>query len=520
MNGKKLAILIIVCLCVKSVDFAYARRIKEDIPAFNYQTLVIAIAQGKRLVEEDNHPLNDIRSNFRGRFALYYLAQALEEAIKDRLINWDGAVGNFETSRLNKLSNQYIESLGAVKVAISQGRFFKWKQEIDSNLERYSDNEGQIRFAFDYGIENVARLYDIFGAQYGWNKLHVMLGQISKAIDLFEINAVHYKGENGQKQLAQESHISHPGILYYVRGELGGYQDDEFRWSENVFTSKELDKIKQVMQSLSIESEADIFDLTSGIHRDLFNLVQQHSREEVVEFLKEAGTLGISFISENPGKLTQLFQLVRIDNWQGFVADYIAISEMIEECCKMYGTEARELSDSDQIMYQDVLGILDNQIKHHLHYVNDLVFDYALKFSNIGGIATQAQEDFKLLLDTIFLYKSGELQEKSHFSQSPYFHIFDVKGRNLHGISLTLHEEETVMSEASIRWNITRTYADSISLRLDKDRHTQQIYLDISSTALEEMYQIMNRESGHHFEINVPGLNSRDMFKTLVRIFY
>ena len=191
--------------------------------------------------------------------------------------------------------------LGARKTAISYEKFFQWKQDIESDLSRYSSNEGQIHFAFDYGIEHIARLYDIFGFQYGWNKLHVTLSKISRAIDIFETNTSAYKGEDGQKKLARFAHISHPGVLYYIRDELEGYSQDDFRWSEDVLTEREQEKIKQAMQVLSIESGVDIFGSAFTVQRELFNLIQQYGREEIVAFLENAGELGMRFMPQNEG---------------------------------------------------------------------------------------------------------------------------------------------------------------------------------------------------------------------------
>jgi len=519
---KRLTAIFILLFCFGLINLSYARRVREESRGFNYQTLLSAITKSEMVVPNDEaHPLNNIPSNFRGQYALYYLAQALEEAIAGGYIKWEGQLTSFETNRLNKLPVEYIKMLGAMKTVISYKTFFQWKQEIESDLDRYQGNEGQINFAFDYGIENVARLYDIFDSQYGWSKLHVRLSKISNAVDLFKMDPFVYRGENGQKELAKASHISHPGVLYYARDEFKGYSQDNFGWSKNVFTARELEKIKQETRSLSIESGVDVFDSAFMVHKELFNLVQQYGREEVVAFLENVGDLGMSFMAQDEENTVKLFQLARLDNWQDVVNNYMAVNEMIKECYKIYGTEARELSQSDKRTYQEVLENLDNAVGNILHQVNDLIITCALDKSHRALIvAARAQEDLKVLFNVISLYRTRKLQEEIYLNLSPSIHTFDTEEGNFSEIVLSLHEEENEASEASIRWNVKRTDSDGISLRLDKARGMHQVYLDIASPALGEMYQILGRKSGHHFKVNIPRLAEANMFKMLVRIFY
>ena len=255
--------------------------------------------------------------------------------------------------------------------------------------------------------------------------------------------------------------------------------------------------------------------------KELFNLIQQYGREEVVTFLKKVGDLGMSFMPQGEENTARLFQLAQQDNWQGIVTNYLAINSGIEGCYKMYGTEAKRISQSDLKNYQEVLENLDNEVEKSLHQVNDLIIACALKQSSDAKVAAiQSQEDLKVILSIIALYKSGKLQEEIYLGSSPYIHIFGTEEGDFGEIVLSLHGEETEMSEASIRWKVKRKDSNVISLRLDKDRWTHQVYLDVSSNALEKMYQIIGRESGHHFEVDVPGLTAANIFKTLVRIFY
>jgi len=521
MKVRKLIMLILICSCMKPVDSSYARRIKTDIPVFNYQTLVKAIAKGEVLVPDDKtHPLNNIPDNFGGQDALYYLARALDKAMANGEIKWEEEKTNFEMNRLNKLPNKYIRMLGAQRTVISYKKFFRWKQDIGSDLAKYSGNEGQIHFVFDYGIENIARLYDIFGAQYGWNKLYVTLEQISNAVDLFKMNPSSYKGENGQKKLAKDSHIPHPGILYYARDEFEGYSQDDFEWSKNVFTARDLEKIRQEILSLSIESGVNVVDSIFTVHMELFNLAQQYGREEVIAFLKNVGDLGLSFMSKNEENAARLFQLAQQGNWQDIVANYLVINSQIEGCYEIYGAEAKGISQTDLKIYQEILKNLDNEVKKALHKVNDLTITCVLNHFNTQAIVAQVQEDLKIIFNIVSLYKSGELEEEIRLDVPSYVHTFDTEAGDFSEITLRLHDEETEDSEASIRWKIEHAPSEVVSLRLDKDKYTHQVYLDISSSALERMYQILGRKSGHHFEINVPGVEEESMFKILVEMFY
>ncbi len=507
-------------VCFKGLYFNSIRCIRSTYNIFNYNTLINAIEDGEILVSDDReHPLNNIPSNFKGQYALYYLAQALDEAMVNGEIKWERGKTNFETNRLNRLPSEYTRMLGARKTVISYKKFFEWKQNIESDLAKYSGNEGQIRFVFDYEVENIARLYDIFGSQYGWNKLHVMLSQIVDAIDLFEINPSPYKGENGQKKLAKAVHISHPWILYYARNEFEEYSQDNFRWSKNVFTAKELEKIKQRMLSLSIESGVDIFDSIFIVHRELFNLAQQYGREKVVAFLKNVGTLGMSFMSQDEENTARLIQLVQQDNWRDVVTYYLEINSQIEDCCKIYGFEARGISDNDKITLGDYLHALDVRVKEIFSELNNLIFTCVLK-SDIDtvSVAKHAQEDLILLFNILSAYKNNQLSE---IKNSKYEYTFNNVGYNCRRITLRLHPYKTGVSQASIRWEIEKFNGDIISLRLDNDESRGGGFcLDVDSLFLEELYKIMNRKEGHHFYFNMPKLSSKSFFKTLVRIFY
>ncbi|MCX5656710.1 MAG: hypothetical protein NTZ48_00505 [Candidatus Omnitrophica bacterium] len=55
-------------------------------------------------------------------------------------------------------------------------------------MDRYCVNEGQLSFALEVGVENIERLYEVFGDRYGWDKLYSLtLSSLKRAIDLFKV---------------------------------------------------------------------------------------------------------------------------------------------------------------------------------------------------------------------------------------------------------------------------------------------------------------------------------------------
>ena len=117
-------------------------------------------------------------------------------------------------------------------------------------------------------------------------------------------------------------------------------------------------------------------------------------------------------------------------------------------------------------------------------------------------------------------YQNGELIEVNQQVAHPNTHFFKPEAVDTQRIFLVLHEEETEIFEASIRWNIERSEKEIISLRLDKMRGINKVKLDIESPALDKVYELIKRKQTYHFNISVPGISSEALFKMLVRIFY
>ncbi len=232
------------------------------------------------------------------------------------------------------------------------------------------------------------------------------------------------------------------------------------------------------------------------------------------EFLEKAGGLFREIVTDGPG----LNRLIRIAQSSTFIANYLRINQMVEECYRIYGTEARRVSEGDLRRYGEYLNDLDEQVRVIFQQLNDLIVSCAVSTSpGFQEVILQAQRDLLLLLDIISAYKKNELRE---ISATKHLHYFSPKNRGCSEIFLELHDVLTRSGQASIRWDIRRFSGEVISLRLDRVEWENKVCLDISSPALNRIYRAVRKPGGHHFGLEIPGLDSEEIFKTLVRIFY
>ena len=538
---KRLCLLSVVSILLLSSINAYARRFKHQIPVFNYQTLVDAINSGDRLVTIAGHPLNNIPSNFRGRYALYYLAQEIENAVNAGIMAWQGELTSFQTARLNRLSNEFISSLNAVKTARSYDTFFEWKDAIEGDLDRYRGNEGQINFAFDYGCEQLSCLYDIFGAQYGWMKLHAGLDQVAAAVDLFDqhekerlsqdgVKPSIYAGELGLRELAEAVDIRHPYILYYARGYFDGYSDQEFNWSWDVFGTKEEYEIEKNTIYLTNLTGIDIKNVFLIVQRDLYNLAHEVGVDRVADFIQQVGSRGISFMELEEGFVRSLFDVTGDDlaskYWEGYVNNYLDTISLIDECCKLYGSEAMGIS-VDSITQKDYLLSSETQVKEALLDINRAILADIFSSSTVLSMkeTLEVQNKFLIVLKTLHDYKNDALEEMSiqfrhpssiaekshgrHRNTDLREHAFrDSNNPNIEAIELFLSQKETEFEDLGIIWEVSLVNGRKIFLELTKDKKRDALRVRFNSGNVFRDYYI---ERECFSEVN---------FKMLIRLFY
>ncbi len=472
------------------------RRIKEQ-KNISYQDLLRTIERGERIIHESGNifvtcpetgvtrnlkHLNSITANYNGPDALYYLAMDLELAIRNGYIPMNGV---FETNRLNRLPNSFIEKLGAHPTAVAWQTFFNWRNKIEADMDTYYANEGQLSFALEVGVENIERLYEVFGDRYGWDKLYSLtLSSLKRAIDLFNAQPDTYIGKDGQLKLAQAAHIREPSVLYYLRDKMAGYSDGKFKWTENILSAhKEREAQSMLLQIKELAGQKNIdfksLDL-SGV--DLYRL----------------------FLIKNSRQ-----------DWESIVEDYLRINLLIADCCRAYGTQARNVSDTDTMVYREALETAEGRIKGYMHEINNATLEFLtnspVEFSETG---LRAREDLLTLLQVLSSYKNGTLREIP--GRSIIFHKFEASRFGCKSIELTLDEEETDIVQAGITWKIVKNDNSVITFKLSRDPQSQLIYLKIDSSALNEVFQAVGKKDIGHFL----HFDDKNIYKLLIRIFY
>lgn len=160
-----------------------------------------------------------------------------EAEVADNINEWTGNEGQLMVAR--KMGGVYMGDLYAAAKKLGVSKEYGWNliaapldivedflSKVELDIEKWKENEGQLRLAKELGFSNLNGLFTIASGfdlvdELGWSKLSLKYDDIIKIIAIFERDMDSYNGNEGQMKLAKELGGINLNNLYITVKSLG-----------------------------------------------------------------------------------------------------------------------------------------------------------------------------------------------------------------------------------------------------------------------------------------------------------